>query len=76
MFFLMKGQSCYNYLSNAASAHALQNPRKALCLLHRASPHSAVQEGGQRAEHISADTPAKDSLKTVVLRRDLKSEST
>lgn len=76
MFFLMKGQSCYNYLSNAASAHALQNPRKALCLLHGTSPHIAVQEGGQRAKHISADTPAKGLLKTVVLRRDLKLGST
>lgn len=71
----MQGQSCYNYLSNAASAHALQNPRKALCLLRGASL-SAMQEGGQKAKHTSADTPAKGSLRTVVLRRDLKSEST
>jgi len=74
MFFLMKRQSCYNYLSGAACAHALQNQRKALCLLHRASAHSAVQEEGRKGKHISADTPAKGSLRTVLLRRDLKSE--
>lgn len=35
-----------------------------------------VQEGALRAKHISTDTPAKGSLRTIVLRRDLQLKST
>lgn len=74
MFSIMKRQNCYNYSSNAASAPALQNPGKSLCLLQVLSSQCSA-EGGQRAEHIHTNTSAKSSLKAGVWRRVFKSES-